>query len=267
MTDINLLIVVFLTFVIHLIGTLSYSARIAGVRMRKIAISFSLFNVLVLISRLSNSFQQPLLAKRIEENIKHGYDSIPSIDFRIILIAATVATIVGTLLIPTFQRLFSKAIEKFSIDRSIPKLLLHSFTKYGVRQLKESLAFPKSQNLQISKLPSGIIIILLINTIGSAIWTVGVLSSLYAGYLVPDLRVTANSLSSIVNGLSTLLMFIVVDPFLSLLTDDTVDTKLSDSTFRKSITLFAASRLLGTISAQFLLIPGAQLIAMVSRVL
>ena len=64
--DIQLFVICFLTFGIHLIGALAYSARIAGVRTRRIAMSFALFNVLVLVSRLSNRFLGPFLAKRIE---------------------------------------------------------------------------------------------------------------------------------------------------------------------------------------------------------
>jgi hypothetical protein len=265
--DQTLVLLIILTFIIHVIGTLSYSARIAGVRMRKIAISFSLFNILVLISRLSNSFQQPLLAKRIEENLHSGLSSFSSFDFRIILFTATIATLVGIFLIPTFQRIFSRAILRFSMDRSIPRLLIHSFTKSGILQFKESIAIPKAQNLNISRLPSGLILILSVNVIGTAVWTVGILSSLYAGYLIPELRVTSNSLASIINGVSTLMMFLLVDPFLSLLTDDAVEQKISDSLFRKSISLFAASRLLGTVLAQVLLIPAAHLIAAFSRIL
>ena len=45
--DRGLLLIFVLTFVIHLIGTLAYSVRIAGTRTRRIAISLSLFNILV----------------------------------------------------------------------------------------------------------------------------------------------------------------------------------------------------------------------------
>lgn len=48
--DINLAIICLLTFIIHLIGTLAYSVRIAGVRTRRIAVSFALFNILALVS-------------------------------------------------------------------------------------------------------------------------------------------------------------------------------------------------------------------------
>jgi hypothetical protein len=44
--DANLLFICFLTLVIHVVGTLAYAVRIAGIRMRRIAISFSLFNIL-----------------------------------------------------------------------------------------------------------------------------------------------------------------------------------------------------------------------------
>jgi hypothetical protein len=62
--DRQLITICALTFVIHLIGTLAYAVRIAGVRTGRIAVSFALFNILVLVSRTSNSFQGPFLAKR-----------------------------------------------------------------------------------------------------------------------------------------------------------------------------------------------------------
>ena len=66
-----------LTFSIHLIGALAYSARIAGVRTGRIAgartgriaVSFDLFNILVLVSSLSDSFLGPFLAKRIKNGL------------------------------------------------------------------------------------------------------------------------------------------------------------------------------------------------------
>ena len=87
--DTQLLVICILTFIIHLIGTLAYAARIAGVRTRRIAISFSLFNILILVSRTSNSFQGPFLAKRIENNIALGPSHGLLADFRWMLWSAT----------------------------------------------------------------------------------------------------------------------------------------------------------------------------------
>src|SRR5689334_10204627 len=100
--DANLLFICFLTLVIHVVGTLAYAVRIAGIRTRRIAISFSLFNILALISRTSNSFQGPFLAKRIESRLLGmAHPSSMLSDFRWLLAAATIATVAGGLLIPT----------------------------------------------------------------------------------------------------------------------------------------------------------------------
>src|SRR6266480_220319 len=108
--DFHLIVLCVLTFIIHLIGTLAYSVRIAGVRTRRIAVSFALFNVLVLLSRTSNSFQGPFLAKRVEGSLAHAGSYNLLADFRWLLLSATLATVLGAFLIPTFQRLFSRAV-------------------------------------------------------------------------------------------------------------------------------------------------------------
>src|SRR5207344_2651658 len=97
-----------LTFVIHLVGTLAYSVRIAGTRTRRIALSLSLFNILILVSRTSNSFQAPLLAKRVESHLLVSDGANGTMDFRVLLFSATLASLVGAMLIPTFQRLLAK---------------------------------------------------------------------------------------------------------------------------------------------------------------
>src|SRR3984957_8309840 len=120
--DLQLAALCGLTFVIHFIGTLAYAVRIAGVRTRRIAISFALFNVLVLLSRTSNTFQGPFLAKRIEASLKAGVSTHLLSDFRWLLLSATIATIAGAISVPTFQRLFSRAVRHFQVNRSMSKL-------------------------------------------------------------------------------------------------------------------------------------------------
>lgn len=89
--DTQLLLICFLTFVIHLIGTLAYSVRFAGVRTRRIAVSLALFGILMLVSRTSNSFLGPFLAKRVENNLDHLAQHALLCDFRWLLISASLA--------------------------------------------------------------------------------------------------------------------------------------------------------------------------------
>jgi hypothetical protein len=65
----------------------------------------------------------------------------------------------------------------------------------------------------------------------TAIWTVGVFAALYAAYIRPELRVTSSQPSAIVNGLATIVMFVFIDPDLSMATDDVAEGRVSESYF------------------------------------
>ncbi len=266
--DIQLLILCGLTFVIHLIGTLAYAVRIAGVRTRRIAVCFALFNILVLVSRTSNSFQGPFLAKRIEEDIVQGLSQGLLADFRWLLLSATIATIVGAFLIPTFQRLFSLAVGHFQVHRSLPKLLMHGFFKGGLGYVIDAVRLPSSQNVTSMKNGRGISPwVFVFNTLAVALWTIGVFAALYAGALNPELRVTASTLASVVNGVATILMFVFIDPHLSVMTDDVLEGRVAESRFRQAIVWLVGSRLAGTILGQALLVPSAMVIASIAAVM
>ncbi len=145
--DTQLIVVCVLTFSINLIGALAYAARIAGVRTRRIAVSFALFNVLVLLSRVSNGFLGPFLAKRIEDALATGTGDHLLGDFRLILLSATLATILGTLLIPTAQRWFCSAITQFQDHRSISKLIMHAFARGGLGYIRRTSTVPSGANM------------------------------------------------------------------------------------------------------------------------
>ena len=258
-------LVFLLTFIIHLISTLAFALRIAGVRTGRIAVSLALFNVLVLISRTSNTFQGPLLAKHVERNIVGGRAAGAEWDFRWLLVAATLATLVGGLLVPTFQRLFTRAIGDFSVHRSVPRLLLRAVTPSGLRSVREALSIPAKENLTRMSLRGAPLRIVAYNVVSTSLITVGVLSSLYAGYLDPELRVTANNMSPVINGLSTILLFVYIDPHLSIMTDDVAGGRATDAEFRRFVTLLVISRLAGTLLAQLLLVPAARVIVFVAR--
>ncbi|MEI9890485.1 MAG: lipid II flippase Amj family protein [Caulobacteraceae bacterium] len=254
-----------LTFVIHLIGTLAYAVRIAGVRTRRIAVSFALFNVLVLVSRTSNSFQGPFLAKRIELGLRGGAIDHLLSDFRWLLFSATAATMAGTLLVPTFQRVFSRAVMHFQTHRSMPKLLMHGFAKGGLLYIRDAVTPPKMAHItDLRRARDLSASVIALNVGAQALVTVAVFASLYAGALNPAYRVTASTLSSVVNGFATILLFVFIDPHLSVMTDDVVEGRTSEAAFRRAVVWLAGARVAGTMLAQILLVPAAMLIALVA---
>lgn len=265
--DKQLLLICALTFIIHIIGTLAYSVRIAGIRTRRIAVSLALFSILMLLSRTSNSFLGPFLSKRVEIGIdQHVAASTLLVDFRWLLFSASLATILGAILIPTFQRAFCRAVEHFQVHRSVPKLLLHAVFKGGLSYLKTSASLPKPANVTGLRQKSGVSISMTaMNVIATALWTVGVFAALYAGVLDPSVRVTSSTLSSIINGGATIMMAIFIDPHMSGMTDDVIEGKIEESQFRRAVVWLVGSRLAGTLIAQFLLVPSAVVIVGVAK--
>lgn len=263
--DLQLAGLCLLTFIIHLIGTLAYAARIAGVRTRRIAVSFALFNVLVLISRTSNSFQGPFLAKRIEAALKDDATNHLLSDFRWLLLSASAATIVGVISVPTFQRIFSRAVLHFQANRSIPKLLLRGFAKGGLSSIKDAVTAPSTahlKNVRLGKELSPSVITL--NIGAQALMTVAVFAALYAGSLNPAFRVTASTLSSVINGFATIVLFVFIDPHLSVMTDDVVEGRTSEASFRRAVIWLAGARVAGTFVAQAIFVPAAIVIAAIA---
>lgn len=263
--DPQLIAICLMTFAINLIGTLAYAARIAGVRTRRIAMSFALFNVLVLFSRTANGFLGPFLAKRIENRLLDGTGGDLLFDFRVVLASASAAVLVGIVLVPTAQRLFAAAIGHFQRHRSTARLLLRTATPGGLRTLRDSLAPPVSGQLAALRAPLGVgKRVLVANMLAQALLTVGVLASLYAGYLQPEFRVTASQLSAVVNGFATILLFALIDPQLSVMTDDVVEGRIDEPLFRRTIVWISLSRLAGTLLAQLAFIPAATAIAWIA---
>ncbi|KKO54424.1 lipid II flippase Amj family protein [Paenibacillus sp. DMB20] len=257
---VNSLILVFiLTMVIHTAETLSYSVRYAGVKLNKIAVALSLTGIIVLVSRTSNLIQAPLTAKFVDyARIDPDFDVLRY--FRFILLAASIGTLIAIALFPTFVNLFSRIIAKLEVAGSIPKLL----SSVTVSQLKNTKHYFRRPSLKISQfryldVPKRFIFL---NVVVTAFYTVGVLSSLYAAHIVPELSTTASQASGIINGIATIILTIFVDPQLGLITDKaTHEPRLRDQ-LGKVYMLLMVSRFFGTMLAQLVIIPAAYFISL-----
>ncbi len=183
----QIFIVLFLNFIITIIGTLAYSVRLVGVRTGKIAVTYSVFNILTLISRIAVTFQLPILTKYVERNNNSG--NLLNL-FNMIIVVSGIATFVGAFLIPTFQRIFYKGVLRFSVEKSLPRLILHSFSKTGLNYMRECIAIPVATNITKIKYRRLPIRIVIFNLIAVSLITVGTLAPIYAGIIAPDLRAT-----------------------------------------------------------------------------
>lgn len=268
MVDIKrLLLVCAFTIIIQFIDTLSYSIRPSGVRTGKIAVAISLFNILTLLSRLSNMVQAPLLGSLVDIAIKEKHIASMAWAFRLIIFSATFGTIIGIVFIPSFVSVFSRAINRLDVAGSVPKLILDSMSIRRIKDLTHSMVKPKIGMINYTKnvdIPKGFLIF---NVPITAIYTIGILSAIYAGVLIPQYRLTASQLSGVINGIATILLAVVVDPTAAMITDQALQGRRTLRDVNAMVIYLVGGKLLGTILGQILFIPSAVFIAHIAKLI
>jgi hypothetical protein len=261
----NSLIVVFvMTMIIHTAETLSYSARFAGVKLNKIAVALSLTGIIVLVSRTANLIQAPLTAKFVDyAKIHPTFDLIKYLRF--ILLASSIGTIIAIALFPTFVGIFGRIISKLEVAGSLPKLI----SSVTIDQLKKTKHYLVKPSLKLSQfrylgIPKRFIVL---NIVVTSIYTVGVLSSLFAAHILPEFSTTASQSSGIINGIATILLTIFIDPQLGLITDKAIKNENYRHQLGKIYVVLMTSRFIGTLLGQLVLIPASYLISFIVRII
>lgn len=256
-----LLIVCILTAVIHFTETISSSMRLAGVRARNIATSLSFVNATLLISRMSNMLQAPLLGGMVDTAIIRDNPANLLNDFRLIIFAAFIGNLIGAFLVPYFVSVFTEGIVEFEKIGSLPMLIISAFYPRNFTSMVSKFRLPNRKTfagLSLHGLPKTFLIW---NVLMVSIYAIGVLSSLYAGARVPAFRVTATQLSGIVNGIATILLTLLVDPTCALITDQTIKGKRKEDDVRTMVFYIIAGRLIGTLMiSQLIFLPASDYI-------
>lgn len=263
----KLWIISIFTLIIHSIETLSYAVRLAGVRTEKLALSLSLFNMIVIIARLAYTIQAPMTASLVDAAKVNMDLAVLEDQFRIILGFATLGSLLGMLLLPTFVPLFSKVILHFELAGSVPQLIRNVATIRHVQRAKAHVRFPRWEMLlriRFGGIPKRL---LLTNMLITSIYTVGILAALYASLLAPAYQSTAQMSSGFINGLATVLLVLFVDPKVALLTEQVLEGKADRGSIDKMVGVLMISRTAGTLLAQLLLVPAAIVIVHLSKLL
>lgn len=282
-----LLVVAVLTAIIHMINTSIYAVRLAGVRTNRLAMALSLFNVLFLIASTSNLIQAPLMSTIVEKAINAGLECGTNgnllanpfyqaqlaglnTQIRFVILASSIGTILGGLLIPTFVTIFVRGIMLLEDIGSIPRIFLRMvLSPWSLFRLAKKIKLPRPGRFRDSlREPLRIPVYFLVaNIIITGIWATGVLSALYAAALIPHFRSTATLTSGIVNGVAAVLAATVVDPTAAVITDQAMRGERYDSDVRQMAIYLAITRFLGTLLAQLIFVPGAWIIVFVVKLI
>lgn len=285
----RLLFVFLLTAFINLINTLTRSSRLSGVRTGHLATAISLFGVVYLAASFANTLQAPLLASTVDHIIEDAYnqslsgapgadvtgtriyqEALASLNYklRFVILGATAGTIAGIFVIPSFVTSFSNAIKAFgqtgSVFRVIPLILL-SVLKPGSGILKLRMSSPGTLKEILSRkmaIPRGF---LYWSLASYSLWTVNVLSGLYAGAFYPEFRATAVLMASIVGNAAIVVNVMMVDPVLAKVTDAVARGEKDEIELKQIIFYLALSNLLGTLLSQVIFEPVAQGLQLLTR--
>jgi hypothetical protein len=258
----KLILISLFIFIIHSIETLAYAVRLSGARVRLLASALSLFNLMVIVSRMANMMQQPFTGSLIDNAPKVDTLEFVESQYRVIIGASTFGTIIGILLLPTFIAIFSRAIIHLSEERgSIPSLIKKGLTFEYMKRGFKHIHLPRPSYLVGIKLKDIPIRLFIINMVITAIYTIGVLSALYASLIAPERASTSIMASGLINGVATILLTIFIDPKISILADDVINQRGNYNNLKAVSLMMITSRLLGTLLAQLFFIPGAEYIA------
>lgn len=248
-----LIVVCIFTGLIHFAEATASCLRLAGIRTRQVATSLSFVNASLLVSRMSNMFQAPFLGGMVDTAILKNTIGTLTSNFRIIIFAAFIGNLVALILAPTFVYIFTKAIRRFQVRPSVPRLLASLFLPRNFLAFLRSFRFPRLsslRNLSLKGIPKTFLVL---NIFVASIYAIGVLSSMMAGALIPSYRVTAVQLSAIVNGIATILFTLMVDPGAAHITDQAAQGKRPEKDVRAVVFYLMVGRVFGTLVVSQLL--------------
>lgn len=263
----NLAIILILTGVVHCLDTASYASRIAGVRTGRLALTGALFNIVSLGSRVAYTLQAPLLGSAVDQMVRQGNLSGLLADFRVITAAASLGTLLGAMLIPSFTAIFSRGALAYEFHGSFSALLLHTLSMRGFSRITQHFRVPLPESVHNARrfnLPRSF---LLLNIVVTAVYTVGVASTIYASALAPGFARTATTLSGVVNGIGTLLLVLLIDPVSAVITDQALRGKRPVQEVSHIVVWQVAGRFLGTLAAQLVFVPASMIVLTLARLL
>lgn len=245
-----------------MVDTLALSIRTSGAITRRLASSIALFNLVIVFARLSNMIQAPIVGNMADKTVVSDpvlHDAmVRALEGKIhfIILATTVGTLLGAFLTPTFVRIFTRLLEVFERVKTLPRVVLYVLHPKRWLRAHKYFVWPFNNRLagylrSIRRLPLDFIAFMVLVT---AFYTVGVLSTIYAGALNPSLRATAVTLSGIVNGIATFLLFILVDPPAAMITDQCINGQRPLGDVKVMNLYLVVARFLGTVIAQFIVV-------------
>ncbi len=282
----QLVIALLINAVVQAIQIGAYAARLAGVRTGRIATSTSLFNLFVTASRLAtlvytlmlgplsdtagnavrtlSAHNSPLalpLRMALIGSVQHTFEW----QLRAIIIAGTVGTAIGSMLLPTFTYLYVRGVRSFERTKSMPHSIVRLFDPRVIGDLFRSLRMPRFSEIRGFSLKGIPRRLLIFNVVVTGVYAIGVVAAYYASVLDVNVTRTAIGISGIINGIGTVAFTFFVDPTSSIIVDEAVKGERDHEEVRSMVFYLSVTAIAGWLLSQLLLWPAAEVIKIVAH--
>ena len=243
----------------------AYAARLAGVTTGRVGTSISLFNLFVTASRFANMFYAPMLGSISDAAGKVVV--VPALaaaevaqyemQMRGIILAATIGSLVGALLLPTFAYVFVRGVGAFERRGSMPRAIARLASPQVLGAIVRTLRVPPLDIFRRYPMRGAPAKLLIGNVVVTGIYAVGVVAAYLASVIRPDVARTALSASGLVNGIATISFALVVDPTSAYIVDQAVKGERSLHDVKTMVLWLGVTAVVGTLLSQVLLVPAA----------
>lgn len=244
----------------------SGAARLAGVRTKRVATGLTLFNLFATTGRLLALVYMLFIGVLADHARAAGDPSIFEKNMRIVMLAATAGAALGGVLMPSAARLLERGITSFERSGTLVGTLARLGRPATLFSAFGQFAMPSPSMLRHSPhgLPKAF---LWWNIIVMAFWVTGPLSAYYAGVLEPTFFGTCVAASGLITGVATITLTLIVDPTAALITDQAAHGIRPEGDVKAMLVYIVITSIIGTLLAQLLLRPAADVIAFVAQFL
>lgn len=261
----------------------AYAARLAGVRTGRIATSISLFNLFVTASRLATLVYTLMLGPLSDRagNAIKNLVALPQTSqtaaaiwsvqhtfewqLRLIIVAGTIGTAVGSLMLPMFTYLYVRGVRSFERTKSLPHSLARLANPRVVWDVVAHLRIPHYSEIFSFSARSIPRRLLVFNVVVTGIYAIGVVAAYYASVIDVNVARTAIGISGIVNGIGTIAFTFFVDPTSSIIVDEAVKGERPHEEVKAMVFYLSLTAIAGWLLSQALLWPAAWIIAAVAH--
>ena len=263
----NFVLLAVFNAIVMLKASTTYSSRISAVITKNVATAIAIYNFFFLLTRIAQQIFAPMIGTMVDNAVKTSNLQSLELQFRWLIGGSTIGALLGFLLLPTFVEVYNKAINGMQKFGSLTNLIWKSIITPSIwAKAIMCLKPPSFMNVKlkdINKIPKNFIYA---NIIVIAFHTIGVISATFASASYPDAR-GVTLLSSVINGVATILLSILVDPATALVTEETISERRPFEHIKITAVFLSLGTVIGTILSQFIFVPCTEFIKFCSSIL